>query len=36
MNPARLIFALLERDLNAIERPLRVGAERVDVMALHG
>jgi len=36
MNPARLIFALLERDLNAIERPPRVGAERVDVMALHG
>lgn len=36
MNPARLVFGLLERDLNGIEWPLRVGAERVDVMALHG
>jgi predicted ATP-grasp superfamily ATP-dependent carboligase len=35
MNPAALVLALIDRDLGAIERPLRVGAERVDVMALH-
>ncbi|MGH6960730.1 MAG: ATP-grasp domain-containing protein, partial [Dongiaceae bacterium] len=35
MNPAELVLGLIDRDLEAIERPLRVGAERVDVMALH-
>jgi len=36
INPAGLALGLLERDLQAIERPLRVSAERIDVMALHG
>jgi len=36
INPAALVLDLLERDLRMIERPLRVGVERVDVMALHG
>ncbi|HZF32439.1 MAG TPA: ATP-grasp domain-containing protein, partial [Candidatus Angelobacter sp.] len=35
MNLAALVLGLIDRDLEAIERPLRVGAERVDVMALH-
>lgn len=36
MNPAGLVLGLLDRELGAIERPLRVRAERVEVMALHG
>ncbi len=35
MNPAGLVLGLIDQDLGAIEQPLRVGAERVDVMALH-
>jgi predicted ATP-grasp superfamily ATP-dependent carboligase len=35
VNPAGLVLGLVDRDLDAIKRPLRVGAERVDVMALH-
>lgn len=35
MNPAALVLGLIDRDLAAIERPLRVGAARVEVMALH-
>jgi tyramine---L-glutamate ligase len=35
MNPAELVIGLIDQDLGAIKRPLRVGAERVDVMALH-
>ena len=35
MNPAALVLDLVDRDLEAVERPLRVGTERVDVMALH-
>lgn len=35
VNPAALVLGLVDRDLDAIERPLRVRAERVDVMALH-
>ncbi len=34
-NPAGLVLDLIDRDLEAIERPLRVRAERVDVMAFH-
>jgi tyramine---L-glutamate ligase len=36
VNPAGLVLDLIERDLGAIVRPLRVGAERVDVTAFHG
>jgi predicted ATP-grasp superfamily ATP-dependent carboligase len=36
MNPAALVLGLLDRELGAIERPLRVRAERLEVMALHG
>jgi predicted ATP-grasp superfamily ATP-dependent carboligase len=36
MNPAGLVLGLLDGELGAIERPLRVRAERVEVMALHG
>jgi predicted ATP-grasp superfamily ATP-dependent carboligase len=36
VNPAALVLGLVGRDLRALERPLRVRAERVDVMALHG
>ncbi len=35
MNPAQLVLGLIDRNLDAIEQPLRVEAERVDVMALH-
>jgi tyramine---L-glutamate ligase len=35
LNPAELVLGLIDRDLGAIERPLRVAAERVDAMALH-
>jgi predicted ATP-grasp superfamily ATP-dependent carboligase len=35
LNPAELVLGLIDQDLGAIERPLRVEAERVDVMALH-
>ncbi len=36
MNPAELVLGLIDHELCAIERPLRVGAERVEVMAFHG
>jgi tyramine---L-glutamate ligase len=35
MNPAGPVLDLIDRDLRAIERPLRARAERIDVMALH-
>jgi predicted ATP-grasp superfamily ATP-dependent carboligase len=35
LNPAALILELLDRDLQAIERPLPVGVDCVDVLALH-
>jgi len=35
VNPAGLVLGLVDRDLGAIEQPLRIGVERVDVMALH-
>ncbi len=35
MNPAELVLDLIDRALEAIERPLRVREERVDVMAFH-
>ena len=36
VNPAGLVLDLIDHDLGAIEQPLPVRAERVDVMALHG
>jgi len=36
LNPAGLVLDLIEHDLGAIVRPLRIGVEQVEVAAFHG
>ncbi len=35
MNPAALVLRLIDHDLRAIECPLQIGANRIDMMAFH-